>query len=107
MFEVLKTVFGWGAKAVDAVTGRDDKAREEQGKSQERQARINEAEISGAPQSGLRLWRSFLGWALAVAFLWEVMARPVIATYWPGALLPPSFMKEVTSLLLGMLGLGF
>lgn len=71
------------------------------------QSRINEAEVSGAPPSRLRLWRSFLGWALTLAFLWEVMVRPVILTYWPDTPLPPSVLKEITSLLLGMLGLGF
>ena len=63
--------------------------------------------MSGAPPSRLRLWRSFLGWALTLAFLWEVMVRPVILTYWPDTQLPPSVLEEITSLLLGMLGLGF
>ncbi len=35
------------------------------------------------------------------------MVRPVILTYWPDTPLPPSVLKEITSLLLGMLGLGF
>lgn len=100
MLEIIKSVFGWGAKAAGAIVGKDDK-------SQERQAKLNEAEIAGAPQSSLRLWRCALGWALAFSFVWEIMARPVIATYWPGATLPPSFIKETMSLLLGMLGLGF
>lgn len=72
----------------------------------EAQSRINEQEVAGAPQSLLRLWRSFLGWALALAFVWEVMIRPVIFTYWPAVALPPSMLKEISSLLLGMLGLG-
>ena len=100
MFDIIKTIFGIGR----AVLG---KTSEDADKSRERQARINEAEISGAPQSHLRLWRSALGWVLALSFIWEVIARPVIVTYWPGVLLPPSFIKETTSLLLGMLGLGF
>ena len=63
--------------------------------------------MSGAPPRRLRLWRSCRGWALTLAFLWEVLVRPVILTYWPDTPLPPSVLKEITSLLLGMLGLGF
>ncbi len=73
----------------------------------EGQNRINEAEVSGAPASRLRLWRSFLGWVLALVFAWEVVGRTVITTYWPDVPLPPSMLSEVSHLLLGMLGLGF
>ena len=71
------------------------------------QCAINQAELSGAPASRLRLWRSFLGWVLALTFAWEVVARPVISTYWPDVQLPPSVLGEVSRILLGMLGLGF
>lgn len=74
------------------------------------QARINEAEVSGAPASRLRLWRSFLGWMLTLLLLWEVAGRLVIVPmFFPawGASLPPSCLDQVMSLLLGMLGLGF
>lgn len=73
----------------------------------ENQARINEQEVGGAPASRLRLWRSFLGWCLSLLFVWEVMMRPIIVTYWPGVTLPPSMLSEASRLLLGMLGLGF
>lgn len=97
---ILKTIFGLGGKAIDKIF--PDRAEARRAQSQ-----INEAEVSGAPVSKLRLWRSFLGWALALCFIWEAAARPVIATYWPEATLPPSFMEEISGLLLGMLGLGF
>lgn len=71
------------------------------------QSRINEAEVSGAPASRLRLWRSFLGWVLALAFSWEIIGRTVILTYWPDVKLPPSVLKEISTLLMGMLGLGW
>lgn len=100
MFELIRTIFGIGKSIVG-------KAGEDADKAQERQAKINEAEISGAPNSILRLWRSALGWCLAISFVWEIMARPVIMTYWPQVTLPPSFIKETMSILLGMLGLGF
>lgn len=79
----------------------------DRGKVADNQARINEMEVSKAPASRLLLWRSFLGWCLSLDFAWEVMVRPVLVTYWPDVLLPPSTLKEVSRLLLGMLGLGF
>lgn len=99
MFGWIRTLLGIGGKALDKIL--PDRAA-----SREQQARINEAEIAGAPQSRLRLWRSFLGWVLSVGFVWE-MVRPVVLHYWPTANLPPSMAKEITTLLLGMLGLGF
>jgi hypothetical protein len=72
----------------------------------EAQARIHEAEVAGAPVSMLRLWRSFLGWVLALVLAWDVVGRPVITTYWPDTVLPPSMIGEVRHLLLAMLGLG-
>ena len=100
MFGWLETILGIGGKALDKFF--PDRAA-----SREQQARVNEAEVSGAPASRLRLWRSFLGWALALLFVWEVAGRTIIVTYWPDTKLPPSMLKEVMSILLGMLGLGF
>lgn len=74
------------------------------------QSRINEAEVAGAPSSRLRLWRSFLGWVLALLFTWEVLGRliivPVFFPQW-GKSLPPSSLDQVMSLLMYMLGVGF
>lgn len=70
------------------------------------QNRINEAEVSGGPPSRLRLWRGFLGWMLSIVFIWEVIGRTIIMTYWPDIKLPPSVLREVSQLLIGMLGLG-
>lgn len=74
------------------------------------QSRINEAEVAGAPPSMLRLWRSFLGWVLALLFTWEVLGRliivPVFFPQW-GKSLPPSSLDQVMSLLMYMLGVGF
>lgn len=71
------------------------------------QARLNEAEIQGAPGSRLRLWRSFLGWVLTLVFAFEVVGRGIITTYWPHVLLPPSALEAVAAILLGMLGLAW
>ncbi len=97
MFGFWGNIFG---KVLDRVS--PDRAA-----TREAQSRINEAEISGAPASRLRLWRSFLGWVLTLIFVWEVAGRTVIMTYWPDTKLPPSVLKEVSTVLLGMLGLGF
>lgn len=84
-----------------------DKLFPDKAGARKQQSDINKAEVEGAPPSRMRLWRSFLGWVLALLFVWEVVFRTVISTYWPGVKLPPSVLKEITSLLLGMLGLGF
>ncbi len=81
-----------------------DRAWPDKTKSNEAQTRINETEVSGAPASRLRLWRSFLGWILALVFAWEVIGRPVILTYWPDTKLPAPMLKEILSLLMAMLG---
>lgn len=100
MFGWLETILGIGGKALDKVF--PDRAA-----SREQQSRVNEAEVSGAPASRMRLWRSFLGWVLSLLFCWEIVGRTIVVTYWPDTKLPPSALKEVMSLLLGMLGLGF
>lgn len=79
-------------------------------KTNEAQSRINEAEVAGAPATILRLWRSFLGWILALLFAWEVAGRLVIVPmFFPefGKTLPPSALDQIMTLLLGMLGLGW
>lgn len=100
MFGWLEAILGIGGKVMDKIS--PDRAA-----SREQQSRVNEAEISGAPASRMRLWRSFLGWVLSLVFCWEIVGRSIILTYWPDANLPPSMLKEVMTLLLGMLGLGF
>ena len=82
-----------------------DRVLPDRTKQTEAQSRINEAEVSGAPVSRLRLWRSFLGWVLALVFAWEMVFRTVVATYWPETPLPPTMMKEASALLFAMLGI--
>lgn len=81
-----------------------DRVMPDRAKQAEAQSRVNEAEVAGAPASKLRLWRSFLGWVLALVFAWEVAGRTIVLTYWPGASVPPSMLREVSALLLAMLG---
>ena len=69
---------------------------------------------SGASNSGAQReeksppkpWRSFLGWCLAICFVWELMVRPVLITYCPGLILPPSVFSDLSRLLLGLVGVG-
>lgn len=84
-----------------------DKIWPDKEKCREQQTALNQEELKGAPASKLRLWRSFLGWTLALLFVWEAVARPVIVTYWPDVTLPPSVLGEVVKLLLFMLGGAF
>lgn len=84
-----------------------DKIWPDKSKAREQQTALNTEELKGAPPSRLRLWRSFLGWTLALLFVWETIARPIIVTYWPNATLPPSVLEEVIKLLLFMLGGAF
>ncbi|MDR0238695.1 MAG: hypothetical protein LBI88_00510 [Deltaproteobacteria bacterium] len=95
-----------GIPIVGGLIGRVfDRLLPDKAKINEAQSRINESEVQGGPASVLRLWRGFVGWTLGLCLAWELACRPVIATYWPEALLPPSMLKEVLTLLLGMLGL--
>lgn len=84
-----------------------DKIWPDKSKSREQQTTINQVELQGAPPSHLRLWRSFLGWVLAVLFVWETVGRSIIVTYWPDVLLPPSTLEVVVQMLLLMLGGAF
>lgn len=96
--------FGFLGKIFTTVA---DRIAPEKSKVVEGQNRANEAEISGAPVSLLRLWRGFLGWVLALVFAWEVVGRGIMLTYWPDTKLPPSALQDIMTLLLGMLGLGW
>lgn len=84
-----------------------DKLWPDKSEARKQQSEINTEELKGAPASRLRLWRSFLGWVLALLFVWEAVARPVLVTYWPDVTLPPSALGEVVKLLLFMLGGAF
>lgn len=84
-----------------------DRVLPDRSKTNEAQSRINESEVAGGPVSILRLWRSLLGSALVLIFVWEVIGRGIISTYWPEVKLPPSVLDQVITLLVGMLGMGW
>lgn len=91
---------------IDTLLDKIGKFLPDKQKLSEAQAKINEQEIAGAPASRLRLWRSFLGWILALCFVWEVPVRLLITTYFPNVKLPPPMLDEVSRLLFIMLGWG-
>ena len=99
MFGLIKSLFGLGEKALDKLF--PDRA-----KLQEKNLEIN-AETERA--SGGRMTpRKLLMYVLIVDFVWEAMARPIIVTYWPDAILPPSMGKEfLLAALSAMFGMGF
>lgn len=98
MFALLRSLFGMGGKALDRLL--PDRA-----KLQEKQLEIN-AETERA-SNGRLTPRKLLMYLLAVCFAWEVMLRPVVATYWPGTLLPPSMLQEIMLAVSATFGLGF
>lgn len=98
------SVFG---SIADLIGKGMDKLWPDKSKAREQQSALNQEELRGAPSSRLRLWRSFLGWALAISFVWEVVIRPTLLTYWPTIKLPPSALEETVKLLLFMLGGAF
>ncbi len=89
---------------LDKVT---DRLLPDKSASREAQARINEQEVATSGHTRLKAWRGFLGWVLSLVFAWEVVGRGIIQTYWPTVVLPPSVLKEISTILLSMLGLGF
>ncbi|RRD69454.1 MULTISPECIES: hypothetical protein [unclassified Desulfovibrio] len=102
MWNLLGTLLGGMGRLAGKIL--PDKNRQN-----DAQSRVNEMEISGAPASPLRLWRSFLGWVLALLFVWEVVGRRILVPLFFGhwdALLPPSALDQIMALLLGMLGMG-
>ena len=56
-------------KLLGGLTGLADRIVPDRNRQNEAQSRINEAEVSGAPASRMRLWRSFLGWVLALLYI--------------------------------------
>lgn len=94
----LSALLGLGGKALEKIL--PDRAR-----LQQQQMEIN-AETERT--SGGRMTpRKLLMYLLAVAAGWELLLRPVVATYWPDVLLPPSMGKELWLAVSAMFGMGF
>lgn len=94
----LSALFGIGGKVLDKVLP-------DRGKFQEKNLDIN-AETERT--SGGRMTpRKLLMYVCVWLFVWEVAVRPVIVTYRPETLLPPSMLKEVMLFVSALFGLGF
>ena len=65
-----------------------DKAFPDKSKSREQQTEMNKLEIQGAPQSKVRLWRSYLMITICLCLLYVVIVQPIILLYWPNAKIP-------------------
>ncbi len=101
---------GKGAGGAGELVRASERALQVRAARNEAQGRINESEVAGAPQSRLRLWRSFLGWTLSLLFAGEVVGRLIVIPLLLPELerrLPPSALDQILAVLLGMLGLGF
>ena len=94
----LASLLGIGGKVLDKIL--PDRAR-----FQEKNLEIN-AETERASGGGMTP-RKLMMYLLCLLFAWEVAARPVIVTYWPETLLPPSMIREVMLAISSMFGMGF
>lgn len=74
-------------------------------KALEAQTELRKLELQEAPKSYLRLWMSFLGWVLAICFVYAGVIQPVLAFYFPKLPLPQLPLELLSRLLLGMLGI--
>lgn len=52
-------------------------------------------------------WRLACSLLLSLALLWEIAARPILKSLWPDLELPQSVLKEISTLLMGLCGMGF
>lgn len=87
------------------LRGLMDRILPDRAKLQEQNLGIN-AETERA-SAGRMTPRKLLMYLLALLFAWESIGRPIIATYWPDVLLPPSMGKEIFMAISAMFGMGF
>ena len=73
------------------------------------QTQIDQEEAKN-PQLFVSGWRPFIGWVCGVAFAYHFVAQPLLAFIMANsggkAVLPDFDMQELTTVLMGMLGLG-
>lgn len=98
MMGLLSTLLGLGGKALEKIL--PDRA-----KLQQQHMEIN-AETERA-SNGRMTPRKLFMYMLALAAGWDLLARPVISTYWPEIPLPPGLGKELLLAISSMFGMGF
>lgn len=98
MLSFLQGLLGIGGKAMD-------KLFPDRSKLVEKNLDIN-AETERT-SGGAMTPRKLFMYILAFLFVWEVVGRPVIVTYWPHVPLPPSMKQEVMVFSSALFGLVF
>lgn len=98
MLGFLKNLLGIGGKALDKLF--PDRA-----KLQEKNLEIN-AETEKASNGGMTP-RKLMMYVLVFLFVWEVLGRNIIATYWPATLLPPPMLQEILLAVGSLFGMGW
>lgn len=98
MLGFLQNLWGIGGKVLDKIF--PDRA-----KLQEKNLEIN-AETEKASNGGMTP-RKLMMYVLVFLFVWEVVGRNILATYWPEIPLPPSMMQEVMLAVGSLFGMGW
>lgn len=98
MLTFLQNLLGIGGKALDKIF--PDRA-----KLQEKNLEIN-AETEKASNGGMTP-RKLMMYVLVFLFVWEVVGRTILATYWPEIPLPPSIKQEVMLAAGSLFGMGW
>ena len=103
------------ANIIDKVADRVDDFTLDKAEKAEMLAEINKAQLEvnkvEAGQSGLLVrWRPFLGWVLSIAFAYHFVLQPflifILASFGKQVELPTFDMGTLSTVLMGMLGLG-
>jgi len=103
------------AGIIDKVADKIDEFTLDKAEKAELIQEINKAQIEvnkvEAGQSGLLVrWRPFLGWVLSLAFAYHFVLQPflifILASFGKQVELPTFDMGTLTTVLMGMLGLG-
>ena len=103
---IISTILGSGV--IGKVAGKVmDTISPDKAESRRQQIELNKLELEKAPSSKLFLWRPAVMWLFAGLAAWEIVARPILVTYFPGVTVPPSMLETVLEVLLGGMALGF
>ena len=78
----------WLSGLTDLIGKGMDKIWPDKEKCREQQTELNKLEIQGAPQSRVRLWRSYLMIVCMAVLGYVVIVQPVLVFYFPGIKLP-------------------
>ena len=103
------------AGIIDKVADKIDEFTLDKAEKAQLVAEINKAQLEvnkvEAGQQGLLVrWRPFLGWVLSIAFAYHFVLQPflifILASFGKQVVLPTFDMGTLSTVLMGMLGLG-